>query len=72
MKSIIHDSDMNLDRKMRMEMNMLNYTTEVLSIEYKDGKWRSVAYLSKLLNKTECNYEMHNRKMLVVIRGLKA
>ena len=51
---------------------MLNYTTEVLSIEYKDGKWRSVAYLSKLLNKIECNYEMHNRKMLVVIRGLKA
>jgi len=38
MKSIIHDSDMNLDRKMRMEMNMLDYATEVLLMEYRDGK----------------------------------
>jgi len=72
MKSIIHDSDMNLDRKMRMEMNMSDYATEVLLMEYKDRKWRSVAYLSKLLNEIECNYEMCNQKMLAVIRGLEA
>ena len=63
---------MNLDRKMRMEMNISDYVTEVLLMEYKDRKWRSVAYLSKLLNETECNYEIYNKKMLTVIRGLEA
>jgi len=63
---------MNLNRKMRMEMNMSDYVTEVLLMEYKDRKWRSVVYLSKLLNETECNYEMYNKKMLTVIRGLEA
>ena len=57
---------------MRIEMNMLDYATEVLLIEYKDEKWKLVAYFSKLLNETECNYEMHDRKILVVIRGLEA
>jgi len=30
-----------------------------------------VAYLSKSLNETERNYEIHNKKMLVVIRELE-
>ena len=29
-------------------------------METKDERWKSVAYFSKLLNKTECNYEIHN------------
>jgi len=39
-----------------------------------DGKWRSVAYISKLLNKAKRNYEIHN--MIVsnyqMFRGMKA
>jgi len=58
---------------MRMEVDVLGYATGgVLSIECEDGRWRLVAYLSKLLNKTEQNYEIHNKKMLAVIRGLEA
>ena len=30
-----------------------------------------MAYLSKLLNEIKINYEIHNKKMLVVIRGLE-
>ena len=44
---------------------------EVLSIECEDGRWRPVAFLSKLLNETERNYEIHDKEMLVVIRGLE-
>jgi len=29
-----------------------------------------MAYLSKSLNKTERNYEIYNKKMLAIIRGL--
>jgi len=63
---------LNLDKKMRMEINVSNYTTRrVLSIECADGRWRLVAYLSKLLNKPEQSHEIHDKEMLVVIKGLE-
>jgi len=30
-----------------------------------------VAFFSKLLNETERNYEIHDKEMLVVVRGLE-
>ena len=36
-----------------------------------NGKWRPVAFLSKSLNKTERNYEIHDKEMLAIIRGLE-
>jgi len=40
----------DLDRKMRMEVDVLDYVTRgVLSMEGEDGKWRPVAFLSKSL-----------------------
>ena len=63
---------LDLDKKMRIEVDVSDYVTEeVLSIEYKDGQWRLVAYLSKSLNKMERNYEIHDKEMLVVIRRLE-
>ena len=58
-------------QKMRIEVDISDYTTEgVLSIEYEDGQWRLVAYFSKSLNGTERNYEIYDKEMLAVIRGL--
>ena len=63
---------LDLDKKIKMEVDILDYTTgSILSIECEDGRWRPVAFLSKSLNKTERNYKIHNKKMLVVIRGLE-
>jgi len=51
---------------------VLDYTTEgVLFIECNDRKWRLVMFFSKSLNEIEKNYKIHNKKMLVVIRGLE-
>ena len=48
----------DLDKKMRMEVDTLDYAMEgMLSMECEDGKWRPVVFLSKSLNKTERNYE---------------
>ena len=59
-------------KKMRMEVDVLDYATGgVLSMECEDGKWRLVAFLSKSLNETERNYEIHDKEMLAVIRGLE-
>jgi len=44
----------------------------VFSMECTDGRWRPVAYLSKLLNKIEHSYEIHDKEMLAEFRDLKA
>ena len=62
----------NLDKKMRVEVDASDYATErVLSIDCEDRRWWPVAFLSKSLNKIERNYKIHNKEMLVVIRGLE-
>ena len=62
----------DLDKKIRMEVNVLDYITKrVLLIECKDSRWRLVAYFSKSLNETESNYKIHNKEMLVVISELE-
>jgi len=55
-----------------MEVDVLDYATrEVLSMECEDGLWRPVVFLSKSLNETKRNYEIYDKEMLVVIRGLE-
>ena len=45
---------LDLDKKMRMEVDVLDYVMRrVLSMKYSDGWWRLVAYLSKSLNNRE-------------------
>ena len=54
-------------------MDVSDYATGgVLSMECEDKLWRPVAFLSKSLNETERNYEIHDKEMLVIIRGLEA
>jgi len=68
-RSLLVASD--LDKEFRVEANASNFATGgVLSIKCKDNKWRPVAYISKSLNETERNYEIHDKEMLAVIRCL--
>jgi len=63
----------DIDREMRVEADASDYATGgVLSLKCEDGKWRPVAFISKSLNATERNYEIHNKEMLAVIRYLEA
>jgi len=62
----------DLDKKMRMEVDASDYVMGgVLSMECEDGLWRPVAFLSKLLNETERNYEIYDKEMLAIVRGLE-
>ena len=55
-----------------MEVDALDYTTGgMLSMECEDGLWRPVAFLSKSLNETERNYEIHDKEILAIIQGLE-
>jgi len=63
----------DIDKKMRIEVDALDYVTGgVLSMECRDGLWRPVAFFSKSLNETKRNYEIHDKEMLAIIRGLEA
>ena len=57
---------------MRIKDNVPDYIIGgVLLIEYEDGQWRPVTYLSKFLNEIKRNYEIYNKEILVVIRELE-
>jgi len=63
----------DIDKKMRMEVDILDYAMGgVLLMKCGDGLWRPVAFLSKSLNEMERNYEIHDKEMLAIIRGLEA
>ena len=58
---------------MRVEADALDFATGgVLSMRCEDEKWRLVAYISKLLNEAERNYEIHDKEILAIIRCLEA
>jgi len=70
-ESVLAISD--IDKEMRVEADASDYTMGgVLLTRCEDGKWRPVAFISKLLNTTEWNYEIHDKEMLAVIRCLEA
>ena len=57
---------------MKIEVDTSDYIMgEVLSMKYRDGKWRLVAYLSRSLNETKRNYGIHNKEILLIIRKLE-
>jgi len=57
---------------MRVEADALDYAIKgVLSTKCEDEKWRPVTFISKSLNATECNYEIHNKEILAVIQCLE-
>jgi len=63
----------DLNKEFRVEADASNFATGgVLSVKCEDDLWRPVAFISKSLNKTEQNYEIHNKEMLGVIRCLEA
>jgi len=41
-------------------------------MEGEDENWRPVVFLSKSLNETERNYEIHDKEILAIIRGLES
>jgi len=63
----------NVDREMRVEADASDYAMGgILSTKCENGKWRPVTFISKSLNATEQNYEIHDKEILAVIRCLEA
>ena len=63
---------LDLDKEIRVKVDILDFAIEgVLSMKCENEKWRPMAYILKSLNKAERNYEIHNKKILAIIRYLE-
>ena len=62
----------DFDRPFRLETDSSNFATgAVLSQQREDDKWHPVGFISKSLSEAERNYEIHDKELLAVIRGLE-
>jgi hypothetical protein len=63
----------NDDLLFRLEADSSGITTSVVLSQQQvdDNAWHPIAFLSKALNPVDQNYEIHNTKMLAIIRGLE-
>ena len=61
-----------LDQELILEMDASDgIVAGVLSQKQPDGLWRPVAYFSKTMVPAECNYTIHDKEMLAIIRAFK-
>ena len=61
----------NSSKPFVLETNASLFTSgAVLWQQDSNGDWHPCAYLSKIFNDTECNYDIWNRELLAVIRAL--
>jgi hypothetical protein len=62
----------NPDRPTRIETDASDgVTSGILSQQAEDQQWHPVAYFSKTMNAPECNYEIHDKEMLAIVRTLQ-
>ena len=57
----------------QIKVESLDFVTEAVLFQKSkaDGKWHLVAFFSKSLSLVECNYEIHNKKILAIIWALE-
>jgi len=62
----------DLDKKMRIEVDASDYVMGGVLLMEEEEKWKPVTFLFKSLNEIERNYEIHDKKMLAIIRELES
>ncbi len=53
--------------KFRVEVDVSEGAIGAVLSQEQDGKWHPVAFLSKSLTVTECNYEIYNKELLAIM-----
>src|SRR6266852_2994915 len=56
--------------KYKLEADASNYAMGAVLLQFVDGKWRPVAFMSKLFNEAERNYEIYDKEMLAIMMAL--
>ncbi len=62
----------NSDHKIMIEINASNYVFENILSQYDENKiLRSIIYFSKKHNSVKCNYEIYNKKLMIIVCTFK-
>jgi hypothetical protein len=55
-----------------LETNALDgVISGILSQKQRDDLWRPIAYFSKTMNSAECNYPIHDKELLAIVRAFE-
>ena len=58
----------NSDHKLIVETNVSDYVLKKILSQYNDAEiLHSVAYFFKKHNSAECNYEIYNKKLMIIV-----
>jgi len=61
------------DREFRLETDASEFAVGgVISVKCKDGEFRPVVYMSHSMTPPECNYPIHDKEMLAIIKATEA
>ena len=58
------------DGKFRIEMNASEHAIEGVLFQEQEGKQRPIAFLSRMIQLVERNYEIYNKKLLATVKAL--
>ena len=62
----------DLKKHITIETDVSKYVTAgIISQTVNDGILRPIAYCSKSMSKSECNYDIHDKKLLAIILALE-
>ncbi len=62
----------NLDHKIMIEINTLNYMFKDILSQYDENNvLYSVAYFLKKHNSAKCNYKIYNKEFIIIIYAFK-
>ena len=62
----------NLDHKIVIEINASNYVFKDILFQYDENEiLHSIAYFSKKHNSVECNYEIYDKKLMIIVCTFK-
>ena len=51
-------------------MDVSGHTIGGVLSQEQDGKWKPIAFLSRMMQPVERNYEIYNKKLLVIVEAL--
>ena len=62
----------HLGRELILETDVLDrVVSSILTQKQKDDLWQLVAYYSKTIQLAECNYMIHNKELLAIVRAFE-
>jgi len=56
--------------KFRVEMNASGHAIGGVLSQEQDGKWKPIAFLSRMIQSAEQNYEIYDKELLVIVEAL--